>query len=111
MHKSITLRAFPADMSTLARVELAQKAGYHGVEVNLEPGLEYQLDSSEDDLACLRREIEARGMCVSAVYSRSQWHNPITSQDADTRQRGMEIIKHLVRAAMSLGTDTVLVVP
>lgn len=111
MRKSITLRAFPAGMKTLERVEMARRAGYQGVEVNLEPGEEYTLDSSESELTALRQEIEARDMVVSAVYCREQWRYPISSQDAVRRERGQQIIEQLVRAAPVLGTDAVLVVP
>jgi L-ribulose-5-phosphate 3-epimerase len=111
VRKSITLRAFPAGVRTLERVEMARRAGYEGVEVNLEPGEEYNLDSSESELTTLRKEIEARNMVVSAVYCREQWRYPISSQDAARRERGRQIIEQLVRAAPLLGTDAVLVVP
>lgn len=111
MQKSITLRAFPPTMNTLERVELARRAGYQGVEVNLEPAEEYTLHSEERDLSRLRKEIEARGMSVSAVYSREQWKCPITSQSPETRKQGEWIIERLAWAANVLGTDAVLVVP
>jgi hexulose-6-phosphate isomerase len=111
MRKSITLRAFPPAMNTRSRVDLARAAGYDGIEINLEPGGEYTLDSSENDLTDLRRYIEDQGMQISSVYSRQQWHYPITSQNPQTRQHGQAIIESLVRIASILGTDAVLVVP
>lgn len=111
MQKSITLRAFSPTLDTLHRVELARKAGYMGVEVNLEPAEEYTLDSKEGELLLLRKEVEARGMRVSAVYSREQWKYPITSQNPETRKQGQWIIERLAWAANVLGTDAVLVVP
>jgi L-ribulose-5-phosphate 3-epimerase len=111
MRKSITLRAFPPEMDIIRRVELARAAGYAGVEINLEPGEEYTLDSTERDFSRLRLEIESRGIQVSAAYSRQQWHYPVTSQHPETRQRGQEIIKRLAWAAAILGTDAILVVP
>lgn len=98
-------------MSTRSRVELARAAGYEGIEINLEPGEEYTLDSSESELTSLRRYIEDHGMQVSSVYNRQQWLYPITSQNLPTRQRGQAIIESLVRIAPILGTDAVLVVP
>jgi len=111
MRKSITLRAFPPEMNTRSRVDLARSAGYEGVEVNLEPGGEYTLDSSESELTNLRRYIEDQGMQVSSVYNRQQWLYLITSQNPETRQRGQALIEGLVRVAPILGTDAVLVVP
>jgi hexulose-6-phosphate isomerase len=98
-------------MNTRSRVDLARAAGFDGVEINLEPGGEYTLDSSEKDLIELRRYIEDQGLQVSSVYNRQQWHYPITSQIPETRRRGQAIIESLVRVAPVLGTDAVLVVP
>lgn len=111
MRKAITLRAFPRHMDTLSRVRLARDAGYDGVEINLEPDGEYTLEIGPDALCTLRREIEALGMCVSSVYSRQQWHHPITSDNPETRARGKEIIRTLARAAGHLGSEAVLIVP
>ena len=111
MFKSITLRAFPSNFPTLKRVELAKAAGFHGVEVNLEPKEEFTLESDPKELEYLRKEIHARGMMISAVYSRQEWNYPITSQDPEIRQAGQSIILDLVKAAVILETDTVLIVP
>jgi len=111
MRKSLSLRMFPPEMDTLSRLDLAAAAGFHGVEVNLEPWQEYSLASSDDELAALRRAVEARGLVVSTVYDREQWHFPMTSRDPAVRGRCREIIAGLVRAATILGTDAVLVMP
>lgn len=111
MRKSITLRAFPADMPTLERVDLARRAGYDAVEINLEPTEEFPLETDPAVLVDLRREIERRGMAVSAVYCRDQWRRPITSLDLGTRDAGATILRRLVGAATALGADIVLVVP
>jgi hexulose-6-phosphate isomerase len=111
MYKSITLRAFDAEWPTQRRLLLARQAKYDGVEVNLEPGGEYTLESDEYDLVNLRRQVELLGLRVSSVYSRQQWFNPITSQEEETRRRGQRIIERLAWAASVLGTDAVLVVP
>jgi hexulose-6-phosphate isomerase len=111
MRKSITLRAFPSEMNTRSRVDLARAAGYEGVEINLESGGEFRLESSESELTGLRRYIEAQGMQVSSVYNRQQWQYPITSQNPEVRRQGQAIVAGLVRAAAVLGTDAVLVVP
>lgn len=111
MKKSITLRAFPRTMDTQHRLELALMAGYDGVEINLEPGEEYSLDSEEDVLYSLREQVESLNLQVSSVYNRQQWYYPITSQDKKIRQRGQEIIETLTKAAYLLGAEAILVVP
>jgi hexulose-6-phosphate isomerase len=111
MRKSISLRAFPTGMPTLQRAQIARDAGFDGVEINLEPAEDVDLDSSPEELQSLRREIEALGLVVSAVYCRDQWHHPITSQNPATRQAGIRIVEQLVNAAAHLGADNVLVLP
>ncbi len=111
MRKSITLRAFSPGLTTLERVRLAKAAGYQGVEINLEPGCDYTLASSEAELAELAREVSALGMQISSAYSREQWRFPITSENPATRQQGQAVVEALVRAAAALRTDTVLIVP
>lgn len=111
MRKSLTLRMFPPEMKTLQRLEIARDAGFEGVEVNLESWQEYSLASGDDELAALRRAVEARGLCVSTVYNREQWHYPMSSRDPAVRAHCRDIIAGLARAATLLGADTVLVMP
>lgn len=111
MLKAITLRAFPPQMRTVERVRLARAAGYQGIELNLEEGEEYTLFSGTEELKSLREMVEGLGMQISSVYSRQQWHSPMTSQNPQTRQKCKEIIQGLARAASIVGADTILVVP
>lgn len=111
MFKAITLRAFPPQMRTIERVKLARAAGYQGIELNLEEGEEYTLFSAPEELKSMREMVEGLGMQISSVYSRQQWHFPMTSQNPQTRQKSKEIIQGLARAASVVGADTILVVP
>lgn len=109
--KGVTLRAFPPTMPTSDRLDLAAECGYEGVEVNLEDGTEYDSHASTADLEELRAAVESRGMAVTSVYSREQWLSPLTSADPEVRTRGMALVRRLISAAHTLGTDAVLVVP
>jgi L-ribulose-5-phosphate 3-epimerase len=111
MLKALTLRMFPDQMTTLRRLDLAQAAGFDGVEVNLEPWQEYSLATPERDLAHLRAEIETRGLRVSTVYDREQWHYPMSSANPAVRERCQIIVERLAQAAVTLGADAVLVMP
>lgn len=111
MRKGITLRAFERGLDLDRRLDLAQDAGFDGIEVNLEPGEPCALGASERELIELGRRIEDKGLAVTSVYSRLQWLSPITSEFEETRRRGKEILDSLVTAAPLLGTDVVLVVP
>lgn len=111
MKKALTLRMFPDEMPTLQRLDLAREAGFDGIEINLEPWQEYSLDTDPDELAMLRKEVEARGLQVTAVYDREQWHFPMSSPDSRRRDRCRVIVERLGAAAALLGADTVLVMP
>jgi hexulose-6-phosphate isomerase len=109
--KSITLRAFPADMPLPRALALARDAGFDAVEVNLEPGHECSLESSDAEVRALGAAINAHGLKISAVYSRQQWHYPTTSSDPAIVARGKDIIRRLATCGSLLGSDAVLVVP
>jgi hexulose-6-phosphate isomerase len=111
MRKSITLRAFPANVPLEECLILARAAGFEGVEANLEPSNAVTLDSTCEELRAFRARVESAGLIVSAVYSRQQWSFPITSQVTERRHRGQAIIESLARAAPALGTDVVLTLP
>ena len=111
MKKAITLRAFPAAMPTLDRCALARKTGFHGVELNLEPGLDVSPGSSDAELLALGHAVREMELEIASIYSREQWAYAITTADAERRQRGMDIIKRLIEVAALLGIGAVLVIP
>ena len=108
--KSITLRAFPAEMPLDACLRLARDAGYAAIEVNLEPTWAYTLESADEEIRQLAARIADAGLKVSTVYSREQWRFPITSGDATIADRGIAIIRRLTECAALLGSDAVLVI-
>jgi hexulose-6-phosphate isomerase len=108
---SITLRAFPPSLPLERALEAAREAGFDAVEVNLEPGLTHDLDSSDDALRALAEVVAANDLGISAVYSREQWRHPLTSGDPETVARGRRVVLRLAGAAHVLGVDAVLVVP
>lgn len=111
VRKSISMRCFDPDTSTLERLRLAKEAGYDGVEINFEPAEEFTPESTPKQLTELAQMLADTDLSVSAVYNRQQWHYPINSQDDQTRDRGKLIIRQLVDIAAQLESKTVLVVP
>ena len=109
--KSITLRAFPPGEPLGPCLTLARRAGFDAVEVILEPGLPYRLDSTDAEITALKALVVAHGLRISAVYSREQWRHPVTSSDTATAQRGREIIRRLTECAGLLEAEAVLVIP
>ena len=108
--KSITLRAFPPRWRLDKCLDLACAAGFDAVEINLEPNCTYSLESEDPELRQLYRELSARNLKVSAVYSREQWQFPLTSADPMIAGRCRKIIGRLMEAASILESDAVLVI-
>lgn len=111
MFKSITMRSFPENMSVMKRLALAKEYGFEGIEINLEPKTEITLESSVQDLSKLLTLVKGFDLKVSGVYSREQWHHPISSMESEVRVAGRKIISTMIDAAEILECDTVLVIP
>ena len=112
MRKSLSLRMFPDAMPIRRRVELAAAAGFHGVEVNLEPWQEVSLASSDDDLPrpppddrgawpVRKHRLQPGAMAYSHVQPRSWQCAPVAG----------DVVAALARAATILGAGSVLVMP
>jgi L-ribulose-5-phosphate 3-epimerase len=93
------------------RLHIVKENGFQGVEINFEPNEEYNLDVTANDLRKMLRITKRIGIEVSAVYSRQQWHNPISSSNLARRKVGVQIIEKLVDIARQLDSETVLVIP
>ncbi|HZQ80879.1 MAG TPA: sugar phosphate isomerase/epimerase family protein [Gaiellaceae bacterium] len=107
---SITLRAFPPEQPLDRCLRVARKAGFDAVEVNLEPGLPYELDSPDAAIAELGSLIRAHGLAISSLHSREQWRFPITSSRPAVAAEGKRVVRRLAECAKLLDVDAILVV-
>jgi len=107
MQFALNQACFPAD-DIDQNLTIAADAGYHGVEVSLDP----EDDLGDPEAIDNRKErIEAHGLAIPSVLTPGFWQHPLTSTDPKTRERGVEIGEQLIRAADRLGAEVVLVVP
>ncbi len=111
--KSINLWAFPYPdrMSLKECFELAADAGFDGVEVNYNLEGDLSPDASEADLKAIGNMAHKAGVEISGVCSFLFWPYPLTSNDAERRQKGTELAIRMIHAAKALGTENLLVVP
>jgi L-ribulose-5-phosphate 3-epimerase len=113
MKKSINLWAFPYPQRMNLRecLQLAKNAGFDGIELN------YDLDNDLSPRAGARefREIRAMagqiGIAISGICSFLFWPYAFTSNNAEARNRGLELAGLMIDAAHELGTENLLVVP
>ena len=110
MKKGINIWSFP-DQPLAKTFALAHDAGFEGVEVALGETGEIALDSTERDLAAVKK---AAADCGIALYSLScglYWDCWFNADSAAERARALDIGKKQLYTAKELGCDTVLVIP
>jgi len=101
--KGICIGSLPGDWPPVKRLALAKEAGFDGVEVNTihDPG----------EAERLRQQADAVGLELHSVMDSLHWQCPLSSNDEETRQKGMDSIRTSIRTAQIVGADAVLVVP
>lgn len=113
MRKSINLWAFPypQKMSLEQCLRLAKDAGFDGIELNYDLDSDLSPKSGTKEFQAIRRTAEKIGIAISGLCSFLFWPYPLTSNDLEKRQRGMELAGMMTQAAHDLGTENLLVVP
>jgi len=115
MKKSISYWSFPGGLEgTKPVVEAckeAKAAGFDAIELAIGTSGEISLDSSQESLARLRREIEDTGIEIAGLACPLGWQWPFTSEDPAVRAKAHECHRKALWAANALGTDAVLVLP
>lgn len=113
MKKSINLWAFPypAKMTLKECFELAQRAGFDGVEVNYNLEGDLSPAAGEKELGQIRAMAEKAGVAISGVCSFLFWPYPLTANSETVRAKSLDIASKMIDAAYHLGTENLLVVP
>jgi hexulose-6-phosphate isomerase len=113
MKKSINLWAlpYPARMSLVQCLQLAHDAGFDAVEINYDLESDVSVKANEADLEKIGRTARDIGIEISGLCSFLFWPYPLTSNDAERRQKGRELAEKMIYAAAALGTKNLLVVP
>jgi len=121
--KGINRWCLPPSMAAEAVFALASRAGFEGVELNLEeveagreePRPEAMarigLDASDASIIELRRQAEAVGLELPSLSSGLFWRYSPTSDDPLVRDKALAIGERALRVATLLGANTILVVP
>ena len=110
MKKGISIWSF-AEPDLKKCFELAKKAGFDGVEVSLDEKGLVSLESTEEDLACVKDMAKNAGIELYSVASGLYWSYNYTSDDEAKRNKAKEITKKQLWVASKLGCQSMLVVP
>ncbi len=88
----------------------AQQLGYEAIELCYGAG-EFGPTVTEQDLIWLREELERVGLPVASLCTGYYWAKSLASPDARERRDALAFTEAYIRAARTLGTDAVLIVP
>jgi hexulose-6-phosphate isomerase len=113
MKKSINLWAFPYPQRMTLRecLQLAKDAGFDGIELNYDLENDLSPKASPRELAAIRKMADEIGIEISGLCSFLFWPYPLTSNDPEKRNRGLELAGLIGQAAADMGVENVLVVP
>lgn len=111
MKKSISVWSFPFDWPLDRKLALAREAGFAGFEIDLTDNGPVALNSTDAELAAVRRQFDAAGLIPSGLASGLYWGANAASADPAVRARAEQILRAQVRCARALGIDAILVVP
>lgn len=110
MKKGINIWSFPQG-SIKENLMLAKKAGFAGVELALNGEGELSLQSTEKEIAEIRKTAEDMGLALYSLSCGLCWDYRLSDDDASMRQKAKDMIKKQLETAKILGADTILVLP
>lgn len=111
MKKGINYWSFDPKTSAVDAIRIASEAGFHGLEFCVAETGDVSLESTDVQLADIRKTAEDAGIELPSLASWLVWENNLVSDDAATRQRASDICKVQIDTAHALGAETVLIVP
>lgn len=116
MIKSISAWAFDAKRTPDEIFQMAREHGFEGVEVsigdeNFPLSRQVGFDATVNECALVRESADKAGVKLVSMASGFGWDFPLTSADAATRARGVELAQQAIRVAGRLNVGALLVVP
>ncbi|MCD6336510.1 MAG: sugar phosphate isomerase/epimerase [Candidatus Latescibacteria bacterium] len=110
MKKSINQWAFAKDTAK-GCMELAKDAGFEAIELALAEDGDITLNSTETEIRALRETADRIEIELASLATGLFWSYSLTSNDADTRKKALDVAKKELEVAAWLGVDAILVVP
>jgi L-ribulose-5-phosphate 3-epimerase len=112
MKKSINLWAFPypARMTLRECLQLAQHAGFDGIELNYDLENDLSPKSQTEHYRAIRKQAQEIGIAISGLCSFLYWPYSLTDNDSSRRSRGFELAQLMIDAAHELGTENLLTI-
>ncbi len=109
--KGLSIWVFPRNKPVREALKMARDAGFDGVEVAFYEKGEISFDSSPEQMRKLSEDAKSMGIEIVSLATGEGWNYPLSSDDANQRERGKAIIRKTLELAEGLGVDSILVVP
>lgn len=110
MKKGINIWSFPA--GTLDETfSLAKKAGFEGVEVELNETGEITYGSTQAQLEEVKKKAGDYGLELYSLVCGQCWAHFLGDADASERQKAKDMVKRQLEVAAALGCESILVIP
>jgi L-ribulose-5-phosphate 3-epimerase len=103
MKKGCTLGMLPKELELEARLALAKKVGFDGVQ----PGT----IKKKSDVKALKKAAANAGVVVSSIMNSDHWGFPLSSPKKSVVAKSIKGMLTSIDNAVALGTDCVLLVP
>ncbi|WP_029192639.1 sugar phosphate isomerase/epimerase family protein [Paenibacillus harenae] len=111
MKKGINIWSFREGTPIADCIKLAKKAGFDGIELGLNEEGELGIGSTERELRGIAARLEEAELGIAGLATGLYWSYPMTSDNASTREKAIDICKKQLEFASILGVDTILVIP
>jgi L-ribulose-5-phosphate 3-epimerase len=111
MKKALNRWCLPSEMALSDVIELCATLGYQGLELNVGESGDITLQTSAAEAGAMARQAQAAGVELHAVSTNLHWRTPLSSSDAEVRDRGMAVGRKQLEVAAAFGAAAILVVP
>lgn len=101
--KAVLIDMLPKELPYQARFELAREVGFEAIEI---PTVD---DPAEAE--AIKKAADAAKLPIHSVMNKDHWKYPLSSPDAEVRQKCKEGMKRSLDNAKLWGAETVLLVP
>lgn len=110
MKKGINIWSFPK-ATIQENLMLAKNAGFEGVELALNGEGELSLQSTEKEIAEVKKIADDLGLALYSLSCGLCWDYRLSDDQKAMREKAKDMIKKQLDTAKILGADTVLVIP
>lgn len=107
--KGINIWSFDPSLSIRECAGIAKDAGFDGIELAVALDGELTLDTPDNELLELRRQVEEEGIVISNIVSGLYFQYSISSDIPEIREKAVNLMKRQIYIASLLGVGNVLV--